>query len=69
MVRPKRDSKSKSFALYEKTWLMLKELEYLRLINHKKQISLKEIAHEAIEEYVEKEKHRLKNGVGIRGLK
>lgn len=60
--RPKKeDSESKSFAIYEKTWRILKELEhsYFQIAGENK--SLKEIAHEAIEEYSKKEKKRLEN--------
>ena len=58
--RPKKEgSESKGFALYKKTWLLLKELEHLYLTKEGKSKPLKEIAHEAIEEYVRKEKVRL----------
>ncbi len=60
MTGKRRKPKSKSFALYEKTWLLLKELEYRSLKKHRRHISLKEIAHRAIEEYAEKERHGLK---------
>jgi len=53
--RPKKEgSKSKSFAIYEKTWLILKELEHRYLQASRKNKPLKEIAHEAIEEYSKK---------------
>ena len=59
--RPKKaDSKSKSFAVYEKTWLLLKELEHLYLQTSGKNKPLKEIAHEAVEGFFNKEKGRLK---------
>jgi hypothetical protein len=59
--RPKKDgSESKSFAIYTKTWLLLKDLEHLYLQNGKENKPLKEIAHEAIEDFVKKEKQKLK---------
>jgi len=60
MSGKRRTSKSKSFALYEESWLLLKELEYLSLKKHRKQVPLKEIAHKAIKEYAEKEKPELR---------
>jgi len=57
----KEDSKSKSFAMYEKTWLLLKELEHLYLQASGENKPLKEIAHEAMEEYFKREKKRLEN--------
>lgn len=53
--RPKKsDSKSISFAIYAKTWLILKDLEHQYLKKEGKSRPLKEIAHEAIEEYAKK---------------
>jgi hypothetical protein len=57
---PKEGSESKSFAIYEKTWLLLKELEHLYLQNGGAYKPLKEIAHEAIEQHAKKEKKRLR---------
>jgi len=55
--RPKKDgSESKSFAIYEKTWLMLKDLEHQYLQTTGETKPLKEIAHEAIEAYIKKKK-------------
>jgi len=63
--RPQKgNSKSKSFALYEETWRILKELEYLYLQTTIKNKSLKEIAHNAIEEYYNKEKKKLERNKG-----
>ena len=63
--RPQKGiSKSKSFALYEETWRILKELEYLYLQTTFKNKSLKEIAHDAIEEYYNKEKKKLERNKG-----
>ena len=60
--RPKKeDSESKSFAIYEKTWRILKELEHMYLQASEKNKPLKEIAHDAIEDYFKKEKKRLGN--------
>ncbi|MGA2915341.1 MAG: hypothetical protein ABSE89_04880 [Sedimentisphaerales bacterium] len=55
----KRNSKSKSFALYEETWRLLKELEYLYLQTTVENKPLKQIAHDAIEEYYHNEKKKL----------
>jgi hypothetical protein len=50
--RPKKEgSESKSFAIYEETWLLLKELEHSYLKETDKNKPLKEIAHEAIKRY------------------
>ncbi len=55
--RPKKEnSESKGFAIYKKTWLILKELEHNYLLTEGKTKPLKEIAHDAIEEYAKKEK-------------
>lgn len=60
--RPKKEGlESKSFAIYERTWRILKELEHLYLQISEKNKSLKEIAHEAIEKFFTKEKKRLEN--------
>ncbi len=62
MGRPKKEgSESKSFAMYVKTWRMVEELKHLHSQNVGKNKPLKEIAHEAIEEYYKKEKKRLEN--------
>jgi len=54
--RPKKEnSESISFAIYKKTWLLLKDLEHLYLQRDKKK-PMKEIAHEAIEELYNREK-------------
>lgn len=62
----KKDYKSKSFSLYEKTWLILKELEHINLQTTVKNKPLKEIAHVAIEEYYNKEKKKLGKKGGIK---
>ena len=57
--RPKiEDGKSKGFAIYERTWLILKDLEHFYIKRNGKSRALKEIAHDAIEEYAKKEKSR-----------
>jgi len=57
--RPRKEnSKSKSFAMYEKTWLILKELEHVHLQTTSKNKPLKQIAHDAIEEYYNREKKK-----------
>lgn len=57
--RPKKgDGKSVSFAIYEKTWLILKDLEHQYIKKEGKSKPLKGIAHEAVEEYAEKRKNK-----------
>jgi len=53
--RPKKEeSESVSFAIYKKTWLTLKDLEHQYLKKEGKQKPLKEIVHEAVEQYAKK---------------
>lgn len=60
--RPQKEgSESKSFALYKRTWIILKKLEYMNLLSKNESKPLKEIAHEAIEDYFNKEKKLGKN--------
>jgi hypothetical protein len=50
--RPKKcDSESVSFAVYKKTWLILKDLEHQSLKRSGESKSLKEIVHDAVDEY------------------
>ncbi len=49
--RPQTELKSKSFAIYEKTWLILKDLENKSAHAGKKK-TMKELTHEAVKNYV-----------------
>lgn len=54
----KEDLESKSFSIYKKTWILLKDLEHLYIQNGEPNKPLKLIAHDAIKEYTKKEKQR-----------
>ncbi len=53
----KEDSKSKGFSIYDKTWLVLKDLEHFYIKRDGNCRPLKEIVHDAIEVYSKKEKN------------
>ena len=52
----KEDSNSKGFSIYEKTWFILKDLEHFYIKKEGNCRPLKEIVHDAIEEYAKKVK-------------
>lgn len=55
--RPKVEEPSKSFAIYEKTWLLLRDMQHAQLKKKRNSISLKELAHNAVQEYAKRRKN------------
>lgn len=56
----RKEIESKSFSIYKKTWLILKDLEHSYIQQGEPNKPLKVIVHNAIEAYSENEKKRLR---------